>query len=288
MQKILFLGNGVNRLTNSGMSWNDVITYLANEVHGEDLLKYKDDIPFTLIYDGFSSTSLVNSQRGITPLKKRVAELLNKMKANPFHRKIMELGINHIITTNYDYSLENSATNGLKRQFYRTEKRYSIFRRIKVGNTNIWHIHGEIDKPETITLGHEQYSGQLENLRKYLTKKTSALKQNPNGFETSNPRYSWGDLFLRDEIHIVGFSLDFSEIDMWWLLSFKAQYKARYNFECGPTFFYYWSSDSKNEKDVAKISLLKSLKVKVFEEFNIIDYKEMYKNFINGFCSTKS
>jgi len=283
MPKTLFLGNGINKLTNLGIGWDDVLNDLASEVDGTKLLKHKDYVPFTLIYEGLSSKSSENSKRGITPLKKKVAKLLRKMEFNPFHKQVMDLGIDHIITTNYDYSLENSISNFFKPENFRKESRYSIFRRAKVGNTNVWHIHGEIEKPETITLGHEQYSGQLEHLRKHLTsKKVSPFRKNYSNFESSDLEYSWGDVFLRDEIHIVGFSLDYSEIDIWWLLTFKAQYESRYKITCGPTIFHYWSDKLQDEKDMGKIELLKSLKVRVDEKFGI-NYEKTYVGFLKRF-----
>lgn len=283
MQKTLFLGNGINRLTNVEMSWNDILNDLADDVDSSRLLKYQDYVPFTLIYEGFSSRSSENSKRGITPLKKKVAKLLGKMVFNQFHKQVMNLGIDHIITTNYDYSLENSILPSFKPEYFRRESRYSVFRRVKIANTNVWHIHGEIEKPETITLGHEQYSGQLENLRKHLTsKKTSPFRRHHNNFEDSDLRYSWGDIFLRDEIHIVGFSLDYSEIDIWWLLTFKAQYESRYKIRCGQTVFHYWSSKPKDEKDMGKIELLKSLRVEVNDKFEV-DYENMYAEFFKRF-----
>jgi len=249
MPKTLFLGNGINKLTNLGIGWDDVLNDLASEVDGTKLLKHKDYVPFTLIYEGFSSKSSENSKRGITPLKKKVAKLLRKMEFNPFHKQVMDLGINHIITTNYDYSLENSISNFFKPENFRKESRYSIFRRAKVGNTN---------------------------------KKVSPFRKNYSNFESSDLEYSWGDVFLRDEIHIVGFSLDYSEIDIWWLLTFKAQYESRYKITCGPTIFHYWSDKLQDEKDMGKIELLKSLKVRVDEKFGI-NYEKMYVGFFKRF-----
>lgn len=283
MQKVLFLGNGINRLTNHGVSWDDVICDLAKDAGGTELLEFKDYVPFTLIYEGFCSQTSDNSQRGITPMKKRVATSLMKMVFNPFHKQIMDLGLTHIITTNYDYSLEDSMAKSFKPEYFRKESRYSVYRRVKIVNTNVWHVHGEIEKPETITLGHEQYSGQLENLRKHLTsRKASPFLNGHHNFESSKLKYSWGDVFLRDEIHIVGFSLDYSEIDIWWLLTFKAQYESRYKIKCGPTIFHYWSDKPQDKKDKGKIELLRSLKVNVAEKFKV-NYENMYSEFLNSF-----
>ncbi len=283
MQKSIFLGNGINRLTNGNLGWNDIMNKLAKDIDGGELLKHKDYVPFTLIYEGFSSKSSENSQRGATPLKKKVADLLSVMQFNIFHKRFMNLGINHIITTNYDYSLEKSVSEYLEPEYFRDEKRYSVFRRAKIENTNIWHIHGEVADAATITLGHEQYSGQLENLRNHLkSKKKSPFRNRVDNFEDSDLKYSWGDVFLRDEIHIVGFSLDYSEIDIWWLLTFKAQYESRFEITCGQTVFHYWSDKIRDESDRGKIELLKSLKVEVDERFKI-NYEEMYDDFLERF-----
>ena len=47
--------------------------------------------------------------------------------------------------------------------------------------------------------------------------------------------YSWLDVFLRDDIHIVGLGLDCTEIDLWWAVTYKARKKAQ-GFHVGRTF----------------------------------------------------
>jgi hypothetical protein len=193
------------------------------------------------------------------------------------------LGLSHIITTNYDYCLENSSLAPIAHENLESENRYSVFRRTKVSKSYVWHVHGEINKPKTITLGHEQYAGQLQKLRSHLTsKKSSPYRAGISTFELPNRKYSWGDIFLKDEVHIVGFSLDYSEIDIWWLLIFKAQYFSRYGISCGRTFFHYWSDEEKDDKDKGKIVLLKSIKVDVKEKFNV-NFREAYSEFLSGF-----
>ena len=44
-----------------------------------------------------------------------------------------------------------------------------------------------------------------------------------NSAELSLAAKRWSDLFFTHDIHIVGLTLDVCEIDLWWLLTYRAQ-----------------------------------------------------------------
>jgi hypothetical protein len=285
MQPVLFLGNGVNLLTRDGRSWSHVLQDLSRIVDEPSLVELIEYKPFTLVYEGICSKYFQAGERDDVILKEFVAELLDKMGHNLIHRELVELGARHILTTNYDYCLERSVSEALAHDDIKTETRYSLFRATKSLATHIWHIHGEIEKPNTIMLGHEQYGGYLQKLRGYLTSSRSPKSPFVSGqddFE-ADETYSWADIFLRDEIHILGFGFDYSEIDLWWLLSFKSRLQKTRTRACGPTYYYHWTTKAENDRDRAKVQLLQSLGVNVREAYAITDFSEQYERFISGF-----
>lgn len=287
MQKVIFVGNGINLLTQDAKSWQDVLGELSKIVGDPTLIDFMDYVPFTLFYEAICSRYFRHGEKSDIALKRHIAKLLSNMKDNPFHHEIAKLGFRHIITTNYDYCLENSIVGGkpLIHDDLRSENRYSVFRRTKINSSYIWHIHGEVDKPSSIMLGNEQYGGHFQKIRTYLTTpNTSPFISGEKDFEKKKV-YSWVDVFLRDEIHIVGFSFDYSEIDMWGLLSYKSRLHREKKVDCGQTYYYHWTGKPANKFDKAKIRLLGSLGVNVIEIFDVKDYAKEYESFLSKFKS---
>lgn len=285
MQKAIFVGNGVNLLTMNAKSWQDVLRELSQLVGDPSLIDFMDYVPFTLFYEAICSKYFKRGEKSDIALKRHIAKLLSSMKHNPYHSEIVKLGFPHIITTNYDYCLENSILSSvpLVHDDLRPENRYSVFRRTKIDTSYVWHIHGEVDKPSSIMLGNEQYGGHFQKIRTYLTtQNTSPFISGRRDFEKEKI-YSWVDVFLRDELHIVGFSFDYSEIDMWGLLSYKARLHREKKVNCGQTYYYHWTHKPENNPDKAKIRLLESLGVNVIKLFDIKDYSKEYRNFIDKF-----
>ncbi|MDV9033027.1 hypothetical protein Q7C30_013055 [Pseudomonas sp. RAC1] len=118
-----------------------------------------------------------------------------------------------------------------------------------------------------MVLGYDQYAGSLQKIRNYVTegvkikaldyRLSSAVKNGVIEFESNRRIYSWVDHFLRDHLHIVGLGMDFTEIDLWWLLL----HKRRRTNQTGRV-FYYQAGLTPNE-DTAVTSLMKSLNVEV-------------------------
>ena len=164
------------------------------------------------------------------------------------------------------------------------ETKYNLFRRRKVGQKYIWHIHGESDVPNSITLGHEQYAGQLQKMRNYATanrttksRDVSQFKLKNELFDTDGSTYSWLDIFLRDNVHILGLSLDYTEIDLWWLLSYKERLRQISGYTVGKTYFH--TIEETKIKKQGLISILESFGVIIKKHSN---YENMYNSVING------
>ena len=265
----LLFGNGINRLNNTEASWENVLQQInaGNPTARElELVKHK---PFALLYEEILLASVsVTGYLDEMPLKRRIASLVDGLQNNEFHQRVMASRVRHILTTNYDYNFEKSARQPFPRANIQVETKYSAYRRRSVGEKFVWHIHGEVMAPATITLGYDQYSGYLQKLRSHATaeregEKGSPFKGHVLDFDQNEERpYSWLDIFFRDDMHIVGLGLDFTEIDLWWALTYKGRLRAR-GYPVGKTYFYDWHKDPVDEAVLAKRSLLAALSVEV-------------------------
>ena len=264
----LFLGNGLNRLSDDSASWEYVLQQLSEYSGMPDLMCDAKHKPFTLIYE---QMALSSSGRTDDQLKEKVASLVVDYAPNVHHEKIMSSNIRHVMTTNYDYSLqmvlgERGRSANLKR-----ETKYSVFRSRTAGTKRIWHVHGEAERKGSINLGFEQYSGQLQKLRNYATSNRnssgtkSPFKLGQTDFDDpgKDKPFSWIDVFLRDDVHIVGYSLDYTEFDVWWLLTYKQKLRKSGVHSVGGTTYHDMKRGGLSDVKKAKHSILKSLGVDV-------------------------
>lgn len=293
-QRSILVGNGVNLLSDSLASWRHVLEELADSVGQNHIMDLWEHKPFSLLYEEIALRSGFRAKDDEFGLKQRVADSVSKLKPNRYHKLILEAAPTHVVTTNYDYSLELSAGDKGKRANLKRESRYNVFRSRVAGGKRVWHIHGEVDAPNTITLGHEQYSGQLQQLRNYATssRKSTAKTKSPFKvgnltFERTERVYSWIDVFFRDDIHIIGLSLDYTEIDLWWLLAYKERLRQMSGFQVGKTTFHHLRERPDNERTEAKLGILHSLGVEVeTEEIRNGDYEPAYERILHRYIAT--
>lgn len=278
---VLLIGNGINYLSKNSLSWKSILKQLANDIYHEEIIKLIDEKPFTLVYEEivFKSKSVSEIE-----IKRKVSELVNQINSNDYHRQILKSRFKHIITTNYDYTLERSINSKINNRNLKKETKYSLFRRKEINGKYIWHIHGESSAPNSILLGHEQYSGQLQKMRSYATSKATASRdisqfmQNNLTFDEDGSIYSWLDVFLRDNVHILGLSLDYTEIDLWWLLSYRERILKKKDYNVGKIYFH-TITKSINKQKLGLLSILESFGVKNVEHDS---YEIMYETVING------
>jgi hypothetical protein len=218
---ILF-GNGFNRLTNSSTGWSDVlesIRAIPNDV--------RHDLPYTMIYE------LIREDRHDkgTPdaIKSSLASKLRQLNNNDLYRRLWRLPIDNYLTTNYDYCFENSC--GAMATSRSTENIYSIRRVRDLSAENrhakLWHIHGDVDFPRSMMLGLNHYCGAAAKMSAYIKggyrsesislPKIRDMKSRVKDGDFND--ISWIDLFFSSDVHILGLSLEYSEIDLWWLLN---------------------------------------------------------------------
>ena len=116
-QKALLIGNGINLLDETqSFSWGDLLKELkahnSMDVELDNIFK-----PFPLVFDEMiyqeknKDISEINRDIKQQIREKIEKQLLDKNGFNEYHTKIMSLGYNDILTTNYDYSLQKSVEN---------------------------------------------------------------------------------------------------------------------------------------------------------------------------------
>lgn len=228
-KQVLFLGNGINRIDND-YSWEDLMHDLLGFA-GLDKAMTTAEKPFPLLYEEIYLRWAQENSLPELELKKKIRDLLRKIKSNRLHHQAMRLPIDSILTTNYDYNLEAVIPGGLQAARYLRPikgSKYSLLRRRQAGDKVIWHIHGENHAPGTILLGYEQYAGYLQTIRNYVI---SGVRYKNFEMPALNQRIrkgewdilSWIDHFFFSDVYILGLSMDFVEMHLWWILDFRAR-----------------------------------------------------------------
>ena len=287
MERILFVGNGFNQVSDGGASWNALLNKLAGTTkteHEEEVRKAK---PFTLWFEEIKNTSRRRD------LKKFVADSLAKgLSPNEHHSAVMSLDFQHVFTTNYDYNLELATGKKWKLNLSAPEAYYSLFRRHTLDDQHIWHIHGELNNVNSIMLGHEQYSGYIHKIRNYLTTgvpteiKTRDGKPYLSKFAKKDAAMkgdveTWVDLFLESEVHIIGFGFDYTENHLWNLITEKKRLRKEHRKSTGQAVFHRCSKEEQSTADEARFSILEALGVKVVDH-TATSYSEAYGNCIKS------
>lgn len=260
--QVLLLGNGLNRTYGSN-SWDDLMGKIA----------VRDDLPKKLTCPYPLQAVLVTNDD--------IKKAMNDHKADFFGitnyslrsqlQTLLSMKFDDILTTNYSYEIEAAAISQesvsealLKRTCRNIEDRKNAepkyllrtCQRIpfEEHENRIWHIHGEARKPDSMILGHYYYATLLHNMVDFVQSRRNTYQHHQRE-NSMQPIRGWVDSFLLGDVYILGFGMDFSEFDMWWLLNRKKREKA----EHGRVYFYEPGGDSFSEKE----ELLKQLDVKV-------------------------
>ena len=276
--KTIFIGNGLNRAFNGGSSWDELV--------GIDTT----DVPYTL--------RLRLSNKNLDDAIKELEE--NFCVSDEFAayiEKLVDSGFHNFLTTNYTYEIEYSLLPKEKRNYnYIADYTYSMvndrldngisitnYIRIKFkGNIiNIWHIHGEIRKKSSLVLDHNKYGILMGKI--YQSDVKGILKVDKRGYDYSSYNCkSWVDLFLITDIYFVGYGLNYSEIDIWWVLEKRKKYNLKIKNE-----IYFYSAYS-SEFNATKKLLIKNENIRIIScnkaTKDVDCFKNYFRNIINHIC----
>jgi hypothetical protein len=278
----VLVGNGINNIGGDN-SWDNLITEISRYCQVDFEIDNEKKKQFPLLYEEIFLHAARKSKVKETDLKKFIADKVSKIAGNQLHEKIRALNISHIITTNYEFTLEGEIPK--KNYGVVSEKIYSVFRHYRVGSKKIWHIHGDCLHPQSINLGFEHYGGQLQYVRNYVAtgtnytlKKLSKIplirRLEMNKLDSN----SWLELFFTTDIHIIGLTLGFVETELWWLLTFRARKKIEKKGLIKNEIVYYipkqFEMDSKNKLDLFRAT---DVKVEVIDKSGEDFYNEILR-----------
>ena len=284
------LGNGLNRVY-GGNSWTDLIGKIAVRKDFPTKLTCPYPLQAVLATNDHVKKAMVDFRNDF--FGSTSAELREQIQ------KLLALNFDDVLTTNYSYEIEASATskdtlseNYLKKTCQnvvdgeKAEPKYLIHTCQAIpfnGHTNrIWHIHGEARKPNSMILGQYYYATLLYKMVDFAQKRRDNYQYHQKE-NTPQTIRSWIDSFILGDVYILGFGMDFSEIDLWWLLNRKKRERANH----GCVYYYSPGGEGFDEKE----ELLKQLGVQVIhcgiptpegtDEEKNLQFRKFYQHAIN-------
>lgn len=264
--KVLLLGNGLCRAY-GGMSWNRLLDEIKDRtVFPHPAHEYV--MPMPLKAAMLANNTLARKLRDIIAKRsdadpKKLLRWQNFVHTTSQMRaqicRLLNCGFDYVLTTNYSYEIEASLLGVETLSPYQLSKLMNFYEIDNaqtqflmntfnlVNNIPIFHIHGEARKPDSIVLSHYYYgkllrrcverldgtNGSEDNGRGDSPGKSQAFRKN---IKDHRPQKigSWADAFVLGDVYILGFGLDFSEADLWWLI----EYKNLHPDICGKTYFF--------------------------------------------------
>ncbi|MBN2156816.1 MAG: SIR2 family protein [Candidatus Lokiarchaeota archaeon] len=255
----LILGNGINNFCDRNNSWNNLLIDLArkNVSKKADYKKILEDKSVSYP-EFFDLVDLSREPPSINlELKKRLAAGISRWKPQKAHNmwvsKFMEID-RPILTTNFDYLLElsdnriesyiksksqdkrfsplNFKIPQAKREFttFYPWRSYYSDRIIRDCNREfaIWHIHGFCDYVRSIRMGLSDYMGIVEKSRKLLYKSSGNPFKDFTSMNNWIGKNTWLDVFLNNNLLIVGLGLEVQEVSLRWLLIIREKLFKKY------------------------------------------------------------
>lgn len=226
--RCLLLGNGINLLFRDP-SWEALIE--------EELLRSNSLLTYEEI-EGMPATMqiVVATNDSVGSRMKELSERLADQDLTPeriaFLQRLLSLPVDDFLTTNYSFELESGdGMKAGKRQYssrlrstFELQAKHKAFRLYQYYETTcgkrIWHVHGDIAKPDTMLMGHYYYAKQLKHIQDCVAKTIQRYRICMEKGEEFRS-YSWVDQFLTGDVYILGLGMYLCESDLWYLLCCK-------------------------------------------------------------------
>lgn len=224
MDKTLLLGNGLNRTLKDGFSWADMLKDLGSDGDGGD------SVPFPIQFEEIAAQrGCMIGKRRSDPYKEIRTEISGRIDgldlcAGEAHLAFRNIGMNHVVTTNCDTVFE-SMFDVRKSKENPGSSRNVLDAIFETPTVVFYHAHGLGSWKNTLCLGHEHYASLIGKIRsEFFTNVNDESQENITDLVTGKreSKHIWPELFFTSDIAIVGLGLDYSEIDLWWLLSMRA------------------------------------------------------------------
>ena len=236
--KILFVGNGFNLSFPDAQRTDSIVQNQWKQSYGIDLPSREDDpnnkvwkLPFPLQVVAATKDHV---QGCMTELAGTFKEMDVTEAQQTFIKQVLDTKFDAILSTNYSLEFEKSTIDDFSERkaytLYRKSKeqtkqqeQFGIFQCTELPYSNhplLWHIHGTALRKSSLIMGQLYYGKLLSEVTEQARKLLQIYKASEKSQLPLHPK-SWIDYFLVGDVYILGFKLDFSESDIWWLLSFK-------------------------------------------------------------------
>ncbi len=239
--EVLLLGNGINRAFDK-VSWEKLLRNISKWSDEKTTAFLNEPMPAPLL------TTLLTKNDVSAVLKAKNSKLFGVVPdaQKPILQQLLRINFDAVLTTNYSYELEEVSCGitekiseyKLKKMMRHTtgssraEGKYLLHTYNEVNyegvKNNIWHIHGESRKPDSLILDNYYYSNYLSRLSEINRSRGDAYLHGECEI------ISWLDAFILGNVYVVGFDFSYSESDLWWLL----ERKSRENAPHGKVYFY--------------------------------------------------
>jgi hypothetical protein len=292
-EKVFLIGNDINNAT-SDYSWQNLLEDLVDYARVSNKTSFENK-PFPLLYEEIFLNSARAYGANEERIKSYIAAKARRLKPNKIHELVINSGVKNILTTNYDLAFERVTDKGVKKITNKgviKESSYSLFRTNNSNGAKLWHIHGCLSDPRSIMLGYEHYSGYLQTMRNYVvtgTKSTyKSRRYNPIPMRLMGNQItydSWIDFFFSHDIEIFGLNLDFVEMHLWWLLTYRARAMVTGEINIKNQIRYYYPSKfrtkSKHKLELFKANGVETIGI-LMKDDNRLDYYERVIKRIKG------
>ena len=286
--RVLLLGNGILRLR-GGVSWESLLSRIAvNDEIPDHVLR---EIPLAMRVEALCGADVEGARlRAAAEFEPTDACVTDTL------RRLLRLPWDCVLTTNYTYEAESVLMG--KDRFDREDRQRTlacmdgsvyrkdnlhfcyIMERKGLPPLPVWHIHGDLGRPESMILSYYSYAKAISRLQKYNRQLKNAFQDAVEARRMVVPR-SWTDWFILGDVYTVGFGYDFSEFDLWW----AAERKARENARVGRLIAW----QDRQAKSDPVCALLKSIGGEVNRVYDYDDYIEYYRIVIDEIeCRLKS
>lgn len=224
-EKTLLLGNGLNRTLKYSRSWADLMIELGSTAREEDRIPYPIDFEqMAASRGGIAGNRSNDAYKQLRTKMSNIVKEIDTSDPNQVHLRFRNLGMKSVITTNYDTIFESmyeydellSNPGGYKNILK------PIFCSVDI---DFYHAHGLGRWKNTLCLSHEHYISLITKIRDtFFTDKGNENKQIISEIIRGKAKRTgtWPELLFTTDVAIVGFELDYSEIDFWWLLAQRA------------------------------------------------------------------
>lgn len=293
MDTTILFGNGVNRLSENGIEWKDLlkkvsslgeIPILNNKTMLYEYIVLPEAVPLAdrnghRLYFRDGEPWLVKNEPE-EQIKNSLKDLLKDGKSW-FYKNLVDIHADHYLTTNYELYLNDEFTicDGEEHQENCGEIESLLYDHavgMRDGHkASLWNIHGSTKAPQTILMGMNEYCKYVVAIEQYLQKEKPRKR-------------SWVNLFTETNVHIVGFGLAFEEIDLWYLLTRRKRRKNQGEPISNQIFFYKIAEKENLNDAVTQMLLATDVKVVPIEINNSKDKEDWKKAYKKIYAIIKS